>query len=218
MLDLPYYRLALDDYATAAFTSFSKDYYGTLDDILRLMDALENDEDLCKSQQALITAFHSFEQGDTAVQYPVAYQNVPLLTEANVLHQENRQYRDFSWTHWNTWQCPYYLRCEEVAAVHLWLQCPKQLCRCVKARFRNLEYRSSHSHDWKPLGDMLWGFPEMIVYGRPFFGIDLQSSKNGLTIFLGFRRIWQLLQTMPIPTFRGFVMIFLGTAERWMMV
>ena len=49
MLDLPYYRLELDDYAAAAFTSFSKDYYGTLDDILRLMDALENDEDLCKS-------------------------------------------------------------------------------------------------------------------------------------------------------------------------
>lgn len=40
MLDLPYYRLELDDYAAAAFTSFSKDYYGTLDDILRLMDAL----------------------------------------------------------------------------------------------------------------------------------------------------------------------------------
>ena len=46
MLDLPYYRLELDDYAAAAFTSFSKDYYGTFDDILRLMDALENDEDL----------------------------------------------------------------------------------------------------------------------------------------------------------------------------
>ena len=167
MLDLPYYRLELDDYAAAAFTSFSEDYYGTLDDILRLMDALENDEDLCKSQQALLTAFHSFEQGDTAVQHPVAYQNVPLLTEAKVLYQEKRQYRDISWTHWNTWQWPYYLRGEEVIADHLWLQCEKKFCRCMNARFRNLEYRSSHSHDWKPLGDMLWGFPEMIVYRPP---------------------------------------------------
>jgi len=131
------------------------------------LHALENDEDLCKSQQALLTAFHSFEQGDTAVQHPVAYQNVPLLTKAKVLYQEKRQYRDISWTHWNTWQWPYYLRGEEVIADHLWLQCEKKFCRCMNARFRNLEYRSSHSHDWKPLGDMLWGFPEMIVYRPP---------------------------------------------------
>ena len=168
MVKPPFYRLELDDYAAAAFTSFSKDYYGTLDDVLRFMDALENDEDLRKSQQALLAAFHSFEQGDIAVQHPVAYQNVPLLIEANVLHQEKRQHQNLEWKHLNTWQWPYYLRCEEVVTVHLWLQCQKQFCRCVKARFCNLEYRSAHSHDWKPLGDMLWGFPEMIVHWPPF--------------------------------------------------
>ena len=45
MLDLPYYRLELDDYAAAAFTSFSKEYFGTLDDIRGLITALEQDEE-----------------------------------------------------------------------------------------------------------------------------------------------------------------------------
>lgn len=168
MVDLPYYRLELDDYATVAFTSFSKDYYGTLDDIRKLMDALETDEDLCNSQQALITAFRSYQQGNTDIQHSVAYQKVPFLTEAKVLHREERRYRNLEWKHLNTWQWPYYLRSEEAVTLHFWLQCQTQYCRCVKVCFRNLEYCGSHDHEWKPLGDMLWGFPEMIVYQPPF--------------------------------------------------
>ena len=167
MLDLPYYRLELDDYAAAAFTSFSKEYFGTLDDIRGLITALEQDEELRKSQQSLISAFHSYEQGSTDIQHDVAYQEVPLLAQATRMHQEIREYQNLSWKHLNTWQWPYYLRCEEAKAVHIWLKCQKQYYRCVKVCFRNLEYRGSSEHEWKPLGDMLWGFPEMIVWQAP---------------------------------------------------
>ena len=39
-----YYRLELDDYSAAAFTSFGKYYYGTLEDLRCFFGELAHDE------------------------------------------------------------------------------------------------------------------------------------------------------------------------------
>ena len=43
-----YYRLELDDYSVAAFTSFGKYYYGTLEDLRCFFGELAHDEKLKK--------------------------------------------------------------------------------------------------------------------------------------------------------------------------
>ena len=43
-----YYRLELDDYSAAAFTSFGKYYYGTLEDLRCFFGELAHDEKLKK--------------------------------------------------------------------------------------------------------------------------------------------------------------------------
>ena len=43
-----YYRLELDDYSAAAFTSFGKYYYGTLEDLCCFFGELAHDEKLKK--------------------------------------------------------------------------------------------------------------------------------------------------------------------------
>lgn len=43
-----YYRLLLDDYSSASFTSFSKEYFGTLDQLKGLFDDTRSDEDIAK--------------------------------------------------------------------------------------------------------------------------------------------------------------------------
>lgn len=140
MNEQPYYRLELDDYSAAAFTSFSKDYFGTMEDIHGFISALEQDEDFCESQQRLISAHHRYQQGEKNVQHNVAYREVPFLVPAKVLHRELRQYQELRWEHLNTWQWPYYMRCSQAEAEHIWLKCEKKYYRCIKVRFTNLEY------------------------------------------------------------------------------
>ena len=41
-----YYRLLLDDYSAASFTSFDKDYFGTLEQIDSFFQAIKSDEDV----------------------------------------------------------------------------------------------------------------------------------------------------------------------------
>ena len=166
MNDLPYYRLELDDYSAASFTSFGKDYFGTLEDILGFINALEQDDDFCKSQESLISTYHKYEQGEKKVRHNVAYQDVPFLVRTKVLHREHRQYRDLRWEHLNTWRWPYYMRCSQADTEHIWLKCGKKFYRCVKVRFTDLEYEGLDDQ-WDPLGGMLWGYPEMIEYEKP---------------------------------------------------
>lgn len=49
-----YYRLLLDDYSAASFTSFSKDYYGTLEQIGSLFEAIKQDEELAERQKYIL--------------------------------------------------------------------------------------------------------------------------------------------------------------------
>ena len=52
-----YYRLELDDYSAAAFTSFGKYYYGTLEDLRCFFGELAHDEKLKKQFKELLFTF-----------------------------------------------------------------------------------------------------------------------------------------------------------------
>ena len=58
-----YYRLELDDYSAAAFTSFGKYYYGTLEDLRCFFGELAHDEKLKKQFKELLSTFQAFEEG-----------------------------------------------------------------------------------------------------------------------------------------------------------
>ena len=85
-----YYRLELDDYSAAAFTSFGKYYYGTLDEIRDFIDELCSNEDFGDRFVELISAFHAFEAGQHDVKHNVAYRDVPLLVPVRLLYKPGR--------------------------------------------------------------------------------------------------------------------------------
>ena len=58
-----YYRLELDDYSAAAFTSFGKYYYGTTEDFRCFFRELTIDMALKKQFGDLISRFQSFKEG-----------------------------------------------------------------------------------------------------------------------------------------------------------
>ena len=97
-----YYRLELDDYSAAAFTSFGKYYYGTLDEIRNFITQLSNDDAFRDRFSELISAFQAFEFGQHEVTHQVAYRETPLLVPAQLLHKEKITLDNYAWEHLNT--------------------------------------------------------------------------------------------------------------------
>ncbi len=97
-----YYRLELDDYSAAAFTSFEKYYYGTLDELRCFFDALSSNKNHKDPFSQLISAFRAFEAGERDSKHYVAYREVPLLVPVKLLHKEKITLPNHSWEHLNT--------------------------------------------------------------------------------------------------------------------
>ena len=73
-----YYRLELDDYSAAVFTSFGKYYYGTLEDLRCFFGELAHDEKLKKQFKELLFTFQAFEEGHQDLSHSIAYRKVPF--------------------------------------------------------------------------------------------------------------------------------------------
>lgn len=156
-----YFRLQLDDYAAPSIASWGKAYFGTLDEIRGLVEALAKDEKRRVNFAELIDAFRAYEAGNHQVTHHVAYQEVPLLEPVALLSRKVLRAESHAWTYLNTWGSPYSLRCDSVTAELLWLKTSEDICRAVKARLRNLQYEGS-TGQWHPLADGFWGFPHMV--------------------------------------------------------
>ena len=55
-----YYRLLLDDYSAASFTSFDKEYFGTMEDMDGFFKALREDEDTVERFADLLSVYDKY--------------------------------------------------------------------------------------------------------------------------------------------------------------
>lgn len=158
-----YYRLLLDDYSAASFTSFSKDYYGTLEQIRSLFEAMKEDEDVAERQKYILDIYERYIAGASSISHQVAYREVPFLVPAKVLGMETTVLENHAWEHTNTWGFPYLMKCDRAECTHIWFSCYGKYSRCIQVKFTNLQYESA-AGTYVPLGSMFWGYPEQI-YG-----------------------------------------------------
>ena len=80
------YRLQLDDYSAAFFTSFGKDYFGTFDQMRELFNAIRCNEDFVSQSSDILTTFDRYLAGEKKITHYAAYQEVPFLVQAKVYH------------------------------------------------------------------------------------------------------------------------------------
>ena len=106
MNEKKYFRLILDDYSAASFTSFNKPYFGTWEEIQILLNELDKNKHSEDSHSSLLTAFRAYEAGRIDVTHNAAFQEVPFLVPAQLLHSEKVQLENHAWEHLNTWLCP----------------------------------------------------------------------------------------------------------------
>ena len=157
-----YYRLLLDDYSAASFTSFDKEYYGTLEQINAFFEEMKSDEEIAKRQKYVIDIYEQYLAGNKKISHSVAYREVPFLVPAKVLATDTSQLVNHAWEHLNTWHWPYMMKCGKVESTHIWFSCYGRYSRCIQARFTNLQYESTND-EYKQLGSMIWGYPGVIA-------------------------------------------------------
>lgn len=173
-----FYELTLDDCATPSFISGAKPFYGRLSDIRSFVTVLEQDERCKENHEHLIGAFKAFESGDTETEHYAAYQKVRLLTPIKVLTSRTTTFPNHRWTHMNVWDCPYELRCEELIAEQMWIEREGSYLRCLRAKFKKLEYLSNFEKRWRDLIDGFWGYPHMLEYQEPYVVLRLWVAEE----------------------------------------
>ena len=198
-----YYRLELDDYSAAVFTSFGKYYYGTLEDLRCFFGELAHDEKLKKQFKELLSTFQAFEEGHQDLSHSIAYRKVPFLVPAQLLHREPVTLENYKWTHTNTWDKPYYMRCDKVRSEHLWLACGREYCRVTKAVFTKLQYAGAIGQ-WKDVGTMLWGFPCILTGDSSGFRSWLAEPERHFKTMAEARRDQEAFSHDPDPDFSEF--------------
>ena len=162
------YRLQLDDYSAPSFTSFGKDYFGTMEQIQSLFDCLRSDENFVGRFQYILGVNDRYLAGETDITHNVAYREVPFLVEAEVLSKAQSTLENFQWTHMNTWDCPYYMAFQKAENTQLWISCCGYFCRVIQTEFEGLLY-GIEPEDLRPLGTMALGYPgqiELLPDGR----------------------------------------------------
>lgn len=200
--DMRYYRLELDDYSAVSFCSFGKYYFGTLEEIRSFIDAV--DKRCENSYRDLVSAFRAYEAGQTEVTHYVAFQKVPILTPARLIHKETLVLGDYVWDHLNTWQCIYKMRCDRVETEHLWLVCGDQGFRTMKANFKSLQYEGVLG-EWITIGeDMLWGFPCVLQEDSEYFLNVIAEPEKGFKNAAELEQDWEKFKKNPDPRFAGF--------------
>ena len=164
---------------------------------------LAHDEKLKKQFKELLSTFQAFEEGQQDLSHSIAYRKVPFLVPAQLLHREPVTLENYKWTHTNTWDKPYYMRCDKVRSEHLWLACDGEYCRATKAMFSRLQYTGTIGR-WNHVGTMLWGFP-CILTGNPFsFWNRLAEPEKQFKTKEDAKRDWELFPENPDPDYSEF--------------
>lgn len=154
------YKLCLDDYSAASFTSFDKKYFGTIDMIETFINTIKNDEQISDKFGDLISVFDKYKNGEKNITHNVAYREVPFLSKVKLLGTANSILTDYKWEHLNTWGWPYKMRYKEAKSEHIWLSYQKKYVRCIRTQFTDLQYENTAGKYNSP--GMLWGFPHQI--------------------------------------------------------
>ena len=89
MSDQQYYRILLDDYSAASFTSFDKAYFGTMSDLEGGIKAIEVEKCFAERFSSLTKTFRAYQSGQHNITHNVAYQEVRFLDKVTLLYRES---------------------------------------------------------------------------------------------------------------------------------
>lgn len=154
----PYYEFCLDDYSAPTCTSGYKYYYGTKENIQKLLDNVEKERAIPEQE-----VFREFCNGNTKVMNIAGFtkvrfaKRVKLISEKKIDLDERETY-----TYTNPYGFKYIISMRFTVNRVLLLKSGDKYVIAYYALIRDPKYKSELlQDDWSTI-DMFWGFPAMI--------------------------------------------------------
>lgn len=168
-----YYSITLEDFATVSFVSGSKDYFGTLPEIEKFINALKADHSDEMFFVCTVSAFESFKNGNENASHYAGNGEVRMLAPAVVYDSLSYTLPAMEWEHLNIYDEPYKMRCSAAEIEHIWVGSDKSFYRAMTAKFTGLEHDIRLLEDdpeqWKHFDNKsLWGYPHIIEFEEPY--------------------------------------------------
>lgn len=157
----------MDEPAAASFTGFSKDYFGTLEQIDGLFQAIREDKKVPDWYGNILSVHDQYRAGNKAVQYLVDYQEVPFIVPVTVLDAATSVLENYCWEHRNIRDYVRLMKCDKAECTHIWVYFGGWYSRCIQVRFTNLMYENPIRGLVRCSG-ATWGFPHQMEFEAPY--------------------------------------------------
>lgn len=131
-----YYALQLWDATKLGITPFEKTYIGTEKEILEIAKDMEKE----KKYPDTVIAIKKYFAGDKTATHLIAFEKVPVLTPIIVKTERVLSLDRYEWVHKNDWALAENLKCDGVEASQIIVKYQGKYLRCIRARFKNLQY------------------------------------------------------------------------------
>ena len=161
MNEKQFYEIRLEDYSFPRYSSAIKSYYGTREDINRLIAYLKDDDNLRVRYGETIQAVESYDGTNVPV-HNVAGHEVPILIPVREVSRFETQLTDQSWFYLAHGNEVYPCRADTVDVCQILIRTCSDYVRCLRAEVSNLLI-CYHILGWIHHNDLTKGFPGIIT-------------------------------------------------------
>lgn len=166
------YEIRLEDYTFPRYASAIKSYYGTREDIDRLINHLNNNPNTCVRYRETIEAVESYDGTNVPV-HNVAGQILPILTPVQEVSRFETQLTDQHWFYLAHGDKVYPCKADTLDICQILVHTDSDYVRCLRAQASNLRIC------YQGLG---WIHPNALIKGFPGI-ITLRDKQHTMNLF-----------------------------------
>lgn len=154
------YAFELDDYAAPTCTSFTKRYFGTIDDFKAVLDGIDEK----RKVDELRETFERFVAGERKIIYHAGQSIARFATPAEIIKEKEISLGCINYKYENSYGFYYFLRITKAEGKVALVKLGKKFYIVYWMTVTNPRYHDEviDKRKWYPLGDTIWGFPGMM--------------------------------------------------------
>ncbi len=169
---VPWYSFELDDYSAPSCTSFTKLFFGSVEDFKKMLENIP-----AGNMDELKNTFEHFESGERRITHYAGYIKTRFAISVQVLDEKSFDLEDVNYLYENSYGFYYLVRFSRASGTAYLLKRNKMFYIAYRVKIENSEYRDAQNpvERWYPLGDMIWGHPGVLK-------IEDNSLENTLAV------------------------------------
>lgn len=154
-----YFIYELDDYSCPTIASWTKQYFGTIEDFKNLVDNIPGD-----GMEELRNTFERFAAGERRIIYHAGQLKVRFAHRIQLIAEKPFDLKKLTFKYENTYGFPYKIRMTTAVGRISLFKYDKIYYTVLWAKVERPRYCNENfdGRRWTELGDMIWGFPGLI--------------------------------------------------------